>query len=143
MALEGEGGSALTGKQTQEQQDPFRAANGYHRIALEVMKALSGDEGQRVIVNTRNAGAIKEISETDIVEVSCRIRKDIITPEPCGSLPPEVRGLVLAVKEYERALIEAAVTGSEQLARKAFLLNPAIGEWEPSETLLQNLILRP
>ena len=143
MALEGEGGSALTGKQTQEHEDPFRAASGYHRIALEVMKALSGDEDQRVIVNTRNAGAIKEIGETDIVEVSCRIRKGVITPEPCGSLPPEVRGLVIAVKEYERALIEAAVTGSEQLARKAFLLNPAIGEWEPSETLLQNLIVKP
>jgi 6-phospho-beta-glucosidase len=142
MALEGEGGSAFSDKQTQ-QEDPFRAANGYHRIALEVMKALSGDTEQRVIVNTRNTGAIKEISETDIVEVPCRIRKGVITPEPCGFLPPEVRGLVLAVKEYERALIEAAVTGSEQLARKAFLLNPAIGEWEPSEPLLRNLMIRP
>ena len=140
MALEGEGGSAFTGQQKQDQEDPFRAANGYHRIALEVMKALSGDEDRRVIVNTRNAGAIREISEADIVEVPCRIRQGVITPEPCGSLPPDVRGLVLAVKEYERALIEAAVTGSEQLARKAFLLNPAIGEWEPSKPLLQDLM---
>jgi 6-phospho-beta-glucosidase len=142
MALEGEGASAFTDKQTQDE-DPFRAANGYHRIALEVMKALSGDEDQRVIVNTRNSGAIKEISESDIVEVPCHIRKGVITPESCGSLPPEVRGLVLAVKEYERALIEAAVTESEELARKAFLLNPAIGEWDPSESLLRNLIVRP
>lgn len=142
MALEGTGGSAFTGKQ-QDTEDPFRAANGYHRIALEVMKALSGNEDQRVIVNTRNAGAIKEINENDIVEVPCRIRQGSIIPEPCGSLPPEVRGLVLAVKEYERALIEAAVAGSEQLARKAFLLYPAIGEWEPSEALLKNLIIRP
>ena len=58
MALEGAGGTAL-GSGPVEQDDPFHAANGYHRIALDVMKALSGEEYQRVIVNTRNAGAIK------------------------------------------------------------------------------------
>ena len=39
----------------------------------------------------------------------------------------------------ERATIEAAVSGSTIAARKAMLLNPAIGEWEPSEDLLQAL----
>lgn len=143
MALEGEGGTAFTQSAEPEYQDPFRAANGYHRIALDVMKALCGNDDQRIIVNTRNSGAIEEIASSDIVEVPCRIRQNTITPKPCGSLPPEVRGLVLAVKEYEHALIEAAMTGSTQLARKAMLLNPAIGEWEPSEPLLRELITKP
>ena len=56
--------------------------------------------------------------------------------------PSAVRGLVLAVKEYEHAAIEAALTGSVQMARKAMLLNPAIGEWEPSEVLLRDLITK-
>jgi 6-phospho-beta-glucosidase len=126
-------------KNTSQGEDPFRAANGYHRIALDVMKALRGEEEQRVIVNVRNNGAIEGIDDDDVVEVPCRISRDTITPEQCGSLPAAVRGLVLAVKEYERATIEAAITGSKLTARKAMLLYPAIGEWEPSEGLLRDL----
>lgn len=119
--------------------DPFHAANGYHRIALQVMRALRGQHAQRVIVNVRNQGAIEDIASGDVVEVPCRLANDSIQPEPCGSLPPVVRGLVLAVKEYERATIEAAVSGSVAMARKAMLLYPAIGEWEPSQDLLRDL----
>ena len=121
------------------EEDPFRAANGYHRIALAVMCALRGENAQRHIVNVRNQGAIDGIDANDVVEVPCQIGNNTITPEPCGALPAVVRGLVLAVKEYERAAIEAAVTGSAETARKAMLLYPAIGEWEPSEGLLRDL----
>ena len=120
-------------------EDPFRAANGYHRIALEVMRALRGRQSRRVIVNVRNQEAIEGVDANDVVEVPCRIASDCILPEPCGALPATVRGLVLAMKEYERATIEAAVSRSTALARKAMLLNPAIGEWEPSKDLLRAL----
>jgi 6-phospho-beta-glucosidase len=93
-----------------------------------------------VIVNTRNQGAIDCIDANDVVEIPCRIGGNVIVPERCGALPAEVRGLVMAVKEYERATIEAAMTGSNLMARKAMLLYPAIGEWEPSEGLLRDLM---
>jgi 6-phospho-beta-glucosidase len=118
--------------------DPFRAASGYHRIALDVMKALRGGQDRRVIVNIRNQGAIDGIDANDVVEVPCTIGNNTIVPERCGALPAEVCGLVLAVKEYERATIDAALSGSHRMARKAMLLYPAIGEWEPSESLLRD-----
>lgn len=123
------------------EEDPFRSANGYHRIALAVMNALRGVENQRLILNVRNQGAIDGIDANDVVEVPCRIGDNSIVPEECGALPAAVRGLVLAVKEYERAAIEAAITGSALAARKAMLLYPPIGEWEPSEGLLRDLQL--
>lgn len=137
MALESANGNGVN-EDAKEAEDPFRAANGYHRIALAVMKALRGKDGQRVIVNVRNQGSIEEIDASDVVEVPCMVSDGVITPEPCGSLPSAVRGLVLAVKEYERATIEAAMTGSFEAARKAMLLYPAIGEWEPSAPLLHD-----
>jgi 6-phospho-beta-glucosidase len=140
MKLEGNGGSALNSAHVTHE-DPFRAASGYHRIALDVMNALCGDNPKRIIVNTQNHGSIEEIEANDIVEVSCQIGADTITPEPCGKLPEAVRGLVLAVKAYERATIEAAMSGSQLAARKAMLLYPAIGEWEPSKELLEQLIV--
>ena len=51
-----------------------------------------------------------------------------------------LRGLVLAVKAYEHAVTEAAVSGSSLLARKAMLLYPPVGEWEPSQKLLEEMI---
>ena len=113
---------------------------GYHRIALNVMKALRGTEPQRVVVNVPNHGAITDIADPDIVEVPCTISSNAIQPEACGSLPEAVRGLVLAVKAYEHAVTEAAISGSVLQARKAMLLYPAVGEWEPSESLLAEMI---
>jgi len=137
MLLESTGDGALR-KDVGQGEDPFRAANGYHRIALDVMKALRSRTSRRLIVNVRNRDAIADVDANDVVEVPCGIADGVITPEACGSLPAAVRGLVLAVKECERATIEAAMTGSTRKARKAMLLNPAIGEWEPSRELLRD-----
>lgn len=140
MKLEGNAGSALNlGLNTEE--DPFRAVSGYHRIAIDVIRSLCGDTPTRIIVNTRNCGAIDGIDSEDTVEVPCMIGADVITPERCGPLPEAVRGLVHAVKAYERVAIEAAITGSSTLMRKAMLLYPAIGEWEPSRELLDRLTI--
>ena len=137
MQLEASAGTAFDTSHALTE-DPFRVATGYHRIALDVMNALCSDEPRRVVINVRNHGAISEIEYEDIVEAPCAISKHSITPENCGSLPEEIRGLVLAVKAYERAAIQAAVTGSLEHVRKAMLLYPAIGEWEPSAGLLRD-----
>lgn len=139
MKLEASAGSAFDEGNTLAE-DPFRAATGYHRIALEVMTGLSGHEPKRVVVNVPNHGAISDIADRDIVEVPSYIANGVIRPEACGSLPEDVRGLVHSVKAYEHAAINAAVSGSALLARKAMLLYPPIGEWEPSKRLLEELI---
>lgn len=139
MKLEGVSGSAFDTSNVSKE-DPFRAATGYHRIALDVMNGLCSEQGTRVVVNVRNRGSVPEIASDDVVEVPCTIARDSITPEKCGPLPEEVRGLVLAVKAYERAIIEAAVAGSHRLAQKAMLLLPNLGEWEPSGQILADLM---
>jgi 6-phospho-beta-glucosidase len=136
MQLEAGAGTAFD-KSHALKDDPFRVATGYHRIALDVMNGLCSKEPRRVVINVRNHGAISDVEYEDVVETPCTISSHEVTPEICGSLPEDVRGLVLAVKAYERAAIQAAVTGSAEFARKAMLLNPAIGEWEPSAELLR------
>jgi len=134
MKLEGEAQSAFETKIADH--DPFRVATGYHRIALQVMNALCGSEPERVIVNTRNGATLPDLADSDIIETTCSIQNDRIETIQMAPLPEVVRGLVLAVKAYERAAIEAAVSGSERDLRKAMLLYPPIGEWEPSRELL-------
>ena len=138
MQLEASAGTAFD-KSHALIEDPFRVATGYHRIALDVMNALCSEVPRRIVINVRNHGAIPDVDFEDVVEAPCAISRHGIVPEYCGRLPEEVRGLVLSVKAYERAAIEASITGSEELARKAMLLYPAIGEWEPSADLLRDL----
>lgn len=138
MKLEAMAGSAFrSGEALQE--DPFRAATGYHRIALDVIQALCQADPQRVVVNVRNHGAIADLPDDDIVETPCSISNRGIIPESRASLPEAVRGLVLAVKAYEHTAIAAAIDGSGETAQKAMLLNPAIGEWEPAGELVRSL----
>ncbi len=79
MKLEGSGSSAL-GSQARPEEDPFRAATGYHRIALDVMEALTGARPACLIVNTRNGVSIPDLEPEAVVEVSSDITTDSITP---------------------------------------------------------------
>jgi len=139
MKLEAEGGSAFDPESTFDI-DPFRVASGYHRIAIDVMSALTGAVPATIVVNTRNRGALPDLPERSIVETSSQITRDSITPLPIAPLPDPAIGLVHGIKAYERAAIDAAITGERLTARKALLIHPAIGEWDPTGALLADLL---
>jgi 6-phospho-beta-glucosidase len=128
MKLEGEAGSAFSG--APKDHDPFETVTEYHRIALDVITALLSDEPKMIVVNVPNRGAIENLEDDDIVEAPCRIDRRGPVPQRCGALPESVRGLVLAVKAYERTAIRAAVEKSGRLAELAMLEYPIIGQWE-------------
>ncbi len=140
MKLEAEGGSALHEGVAQEE-DPFEAATGYHRIALDVMLALTSEEPTRIVLNVKNNGAIADLADDDVVEVPCLIDRHGPQALAVGELPASVRGLVQAVKEYERLTIRAAVEQSETLAKQALLSYPLVGEWELASQLIGALKL--
>lgn len=139
MKLEAEAGSAFHPDATFDI-DPFRVASGYHRIAIDVMSALTGSKPATIVVNTRNGGTLPDLPADDIIETSSRIDRDSIAPIPIAPLPDPAIGLVHAIKAYERVAIDAALSGSRSTARKAFLIHPAIGEWDPTGALLDDLL---
>ena len=139
MKLEAEGGSAFDPEATFDI-DPFRVASGYHRIAIDVMSALTGARPATIVVNTRNHGALPDLPDRAIVETSSRIGHDAITPIAIDPLPDAAIGLVHGIKAYERAAIDAALTGERPTARRALLIHPAIGEWDPTGALLADLL---
>ena len=138
MRLEAEAESGL--KNEHHNWNPFEAATGYHRIAVDVMTGLNSEAAKLVVVNVRNRGAISDLPDDDIVEVPSLI--DVNGPRPLatGALPEAVKGLVLAVKAYERLAIRAAVERSFDLARLALLTYPIVGEWQPATEVLEALV---
>jgi 6-phospho-beta-glucosidase len=142
MKLEAEGGSAFDHGVSLDV-DPFRVATGYHRIAIDVMSALTGAKPAPIVVNTRNRGAVPDLPDEDVVETLCDISLDRIEPRKLAPLPDEVAGLVRSVKAYERAAIASVLDNSRLGARKAMLIHPAIGEWSPTADLIDALMGHP
>lgn len=137
MKLEAEAGSAFS---TEEHDtDPFETATGYHRIALDVMHALLSQQTHELVVNVPNGSTIPDLEPEDVVEVPCDVDSRGARPRPVGRLPESVRGLVQAVKAYERSLIRAALSRSKAEANLALLEYPIIGQWEQSVQLLDAL----
>ena len=133
LRLEAEAGTAF--RAIENEPDPFETPTGYHKIAVEVMSGLVSDVPRSVIVNVRNDNSIEDLSPDDIVEVLCAISRQGIMPTRSGRLPESVRGLVLAVKAYERTIIRAVIEKSWPVAQLAMLEYPSIGQWEIAQNL--------
>jgi 6-phospho-beta-glucosidase len=133
LRLEAEAGTAF--RTTEDEPDPFETPTGYHKIAVEVMSGLVSGAPRSVVVNVRNENSIEDLSTDDVVEVPCAISTQGIRPMHSGRLPESVRGLVLAVKAYERTVIRAVIEKSWPVAQLAMLEYPVIGQWEIAQNL--------
>ncbi len=138
MKLEAQAGSAF--HQNAPQPDPFDAATGYHKIALDLMTGLVSEKSREIVLNVRNRGAIEDLAYDDIVEVPCDVDINGARPRMTGRLPESVRGLVTAVKAYEKTSIRAAMEHSKPLAQLAMLEYPIIGQWEWAGEILEALM---
>lgn len=137
MKLEASAGSAFDPSTLQS--DPFRSATGYHRMVLDVIAALRETTPRGVVANVRNQSALDDFDDDDVVEAICDISSAGAKPRPYGRLPERVRGLALAMKEFEREAVRAAVDRSFNRARAALLVHPLIGDWDAAEKLLSAL----
>ncbi|MGI9008034.1 MAG: hypothetical protein ACR2FU_17880 [Streptosporangiaceae bacterium] len=109
---------------------------GYEGLAMRVIDGLAGRGPSDVIVNMRNDGALPFLEPDDIVEVPARVDATGLSPRPAGELPRSARALVLTVKEYERGIVEAAMTGNAGLAAVALAQHPLV----PGITAARELI---
>jgi 6-phospho-beta-glucosidase len=108
---------------------------GYEGLALRVIDGLSGRRPGEVIVNVV-AGASLGLDPADVVELPARVSPAGITPLAAPRLPRQAHALVEQVKEYERGIVEAAMTGNAGLAAVALAEHPLV----PGITAARELI---
>jgi 6-phospho-beta-glucosidase len=109
---------------------------GYEGLALQVIDGLSGGGQREVIVNTRNDASLGFLDPGDIVEVPAVVTADGVSPLPVRGLPRSGQALVEQVKEYERGVVEAAISGDAGLAAVALAVHPLV----PGITAARELI---
>src|ERR1022692_1601834 len=109
---------------------------GYEGLALRVIDGLAGRGAREVIVNVRNGATLGFLDADDVVEVPARVDAAGLSPLPAPALPRSAKALVEQVKDYERGIVEAAMTGDAGLAAVALSGHPLV----PGITAARELI---
>lgn len=118
--------------------DPSRDRGGgdHGEFAVDTICAIARDEGRRLVVNTRNRGAVSGLDADAIVEVPSVVGGQGPVPMVMGTLPNVARGLTAAVAEYERLAAEAATTGDRALSLQALMAHPFVRSKRTAEKIL-------
>ena len=115
--------------------DPF-AYEGYERVATAVMAAVLERRRSTLVLNVPNRGAIPDLRNDDVVEVTCLVDEYGAHPIAQGPMPEAAAALVGQVKLYERLTVAAAVEGSYDIALHALMTHPLVASYPIAKALL-------
>ncbi|MFF3056930.1 6-phospho-beta-glucosidase [Streptomyces sp. NPDC057909] len=101
-------------------------SGGYEQVALALMRAVARNERTSLILNVRNRTTLSVLDVDAVIEVPCLVDANGAHPVAVDPLPYHAVGLVTAVKAVERAVLDAAATGSRATAVQAFALHPLV-----------------
>ncbi|MCX4531277.1 6-phospho-beta-glucosidase [Streptomyces sp. NBC_00841] len=101
-------------------------SGGYEQVALALMRAVARDERTSLILNVRNRSTLSVLDADAVIEVPCLVDANGARPVSVDPLPYHAVGLVTAVKAVERAVLDAAASGSRATAVQAFALHPLV-----------------
>jgi 6-phospho-beta-glucosidase len=112
-------------------------SGGYEKVALALMRAIAHDERTTLILNVRNRGALAGLDDDAVVEVPCFVGANGARPITADPLPDHAMGLVTSVKAVERAVLQAATTGSRPAALRALAIHPLVDSVTVARRLLE------
>jgi 6-phospho-beta-glucosidase len=117
-----------------------RGGAWYNTAAVNFIKAVSGDTGQRQVLNVLNNGTLPGLPDDATVEVPCTVSAAGAVPIGVAPPPEHATGLMEAVKAYERLTIDAALAGSRRTALQALLAHPLVRDHDVAVPLLDELL---
>ncbi|MEU6018751.1 6-phospho-beta-glucosidase [Streptomyces sp. NPDC047515] len=115
-------------------------SGGYEKVALALMRAVARNERTSLILNVRNRTTLSVLDADAVIEVPCLVDANGARPVAVDPLPYHAVGLVTAVKAVERAVLDAADSGSRAAAVKAFALHPLVDSVTVAGRLLDGYV---
>jgi 6-phospho-beta-glucosidase len=113
---------------------------GYDKIAASVVRAIHFNAGDVIPLSVVNHGNLRDLEDSDVVEVPCVVGANGARPLHVGGAPDRVRGLLQRVKEYERLTVAAALARSIAAARAALAANPLVPSRAAADALIDDLL---
>lgn len=118
-----------------------RGGAHYSDAACETIASIYANKLTHVVVSTKNNGAVPDLPNDCVVEVSAYIGSSGARTVAFGPLNAPERGWLQVMKNMELTVEEAAVTGDYGLALQAFILNPQVPSGATAKRVLDELLV--
>ncbi len=112
----------------------------YSEAALNLVDAVWNNRKAIAVVNTRNNGAINNLPDDAVVEISAMVDADGAHPLSFGTMPTHLNGLLQQVKAYETLAVDAAVHGDYDKALMAMATNPLVPDLATGKKILDEIL---
>lgn len=115
-------------------------AGGYAGVALKFIEIMQSGKSDSMILCVPNAGAIKGLKDTDVVEITCDITPDGVIAHRFDDIDEQNLELIRRVKIYERLASRAIREKSKQAAVEALTLHPLVNSYSLAEKLVSDYL---
>jgi 6-phospho-beta-glucosidase len=112
----------------------------YSEAAIRLIDSIYNDTRDIQCVDTVNRGALLDLPDDVVVEVSCVITAQGPVPLTVGRLRPQILGLLQAIKAFEALTVKAAVHGDVGAALQALTINPLVPSVHAARGILKDIL---
>jgi len=112
----------------------------YSEAAVNLMVSLYNDKRDIQTLNVTNGKTLDFLPEDASIEVNCVVTGKGPIPLPVTKVPEQTKGLIHAVKSYERLTIQAAITGDREIALQAMAAHPLVPSVNVAKVLLDEML---
>ncbi len=120
--------------------EPSQESRLDHGAADIMGDVIGGRTRRRPSFIMANEGCIDNLPADAVVEVPGIVQDGVPRGVPVGSLPDHVAALVRHELAIQEVAVEAAVTGSRELALRALLLDPVVNGARSAERFLDDVL---
>lgn len=113
----------------------------YSDAACELINSIYNDKHTQMVVSTRNNGAVCDLPDDVVVEVTSVITSAGPMPISWGTFDESSKGLLQGMKNMELVTIKAAYTGDYGTALQAFTVNPLVPSGNIAKELLDEMLV--
>jgi 6-phospho-beta-glucosidase len=115
---------------------------GYGDVAAAFLRATTGRERSRQVLDVANRGRLSFLADDDVIEATCDVSSDTVEASPGPPLPDEAEALVARVKQVERLTIRAAIEGRADVALEAIAAHPLVPSRATARSILAGYLER-
>ena len=110
-----------------------RGGSRYSEVAINLVNSIYNDVRDVQVVNVLNNGAIPFMADNDAVEVCAIIGKNGAETIKTNYHNEHIEEIMKVMKAYEKHAVKAALTGDEDEALRALLINPLVYDYHKAK----------
>ena len=118
-----------------------RGGAHYSDVATESIAAIYNNANEHIVCSTVNNGAIPDLPDDAVVQVSSYIGGAGAQPVAFGPMPTSARGYLQLMWNMQRLVEEAAVTGDYGALLEAVALNPQTPSGAEAKQVIDELLI--